>query len=234
MREIHETARIGKDCVFGCHVTVGENCILGDGVTLHENVVLYPGTVLGAGTEIFDNAVIGRPPRSAGNLVHKLCENLPPARIGEGCVIGACAVLYAGCVLGDHVLVGDGAKIREGASLDNGALVAMNCTLNHDVSIGEGSKVMDLTHLTANTILEPGVFIGVIVSSSNDNAMRLKGQEVGTANVIRIRGGAKIGSSAALLPNVEIGEHAIVGAGSVVTRDVPAHTRVMGVPARGK
>ena len=234
MKEIHESATIGKNCVFGCHVTVGENCALGDGVILHENVVLYPGTVVGAGTEIFDNTVVGRPPRSAGNLVHKLPDSFEPVRIGEGCVIGACVVLYAGSSFGNHVLIGDGAKIREGARLEDRALVAMNCTFNHDVTVSEGSKVLDLSHLTANTILERNSFVGVLVTSCNDNAMRLHGQVVGKSNVIHLHAGARIGSNATLLPNVKIGENAFVAAGSVVTKDVPDNTRVMGVPAREK
>lgn len=232
MAGIHETAEIGKNCVISSSATVGECCILGDGVVLHENVVLYPGTKVGAGTEIFDNSVIGRPPRSAGNLVHKLKDSFQPVEIGSGCVIGCDVVLYAESVLGDHVLVGDGAKIRENALLEDYALVAMNCTLNHHVTVKKGSKVMDLSHITARTVIEEGVFVAPLVSSANDNNMRLKGKEVGDAQIIRLEPGSRIGSGAILLPGVQVGEDAVVGAGAVVTRDVTAGTRVMGMPAK--
>ncbi len=234
MSGIHETAVIGANCTLPSSVTVGEGCVLGDGVVLHENVVLYPGTRVGDHTEIFDNTVIGRPPRSAGNLVHKLQDTFQPVVIGSSCVIGCGVVLYAESVLGDHVLIGDGAKIRENATLEDYALVAMNCTLNHHVTMGKGSKVMDLSHLTARTNIEDGVFIGALVASANDNAMRLKGQEVGAAVSIHLETGVKVGSGAILLPGVQVGADAIVGAGAVVTRDVSAGIRVMGMPAKEK
>lgn len=234
MAGIHETAVIGKDCVLPASATVGAHCVLGDGVVLHENVVLYPGTRVGDHTEVFDNTVIGRPPRSAGNLMHKLQDSFQPVVIGSGCVIGCGVVLYAESVLGDHVLIGDGVKIRENAHLDDYALVAMNCTFNHHVTMGKGSKVMDLTHITARTVIAENVFVGNLISSTNDNGMRLKGQEVGDANVIRLKAGSKIGSGAILLPGVQVGEDSVVGAGSVVTHDVPSGTRVMGIPAKEK
>lgn len=234
MAGIHETAVIGTGCTIPSSATVGEGCILGEGVVLHENVVLYPGTRIGNYTEIFDNTVIGRPPRSAGNLVHKLKDSFQPVEIGSGCVIGCDVVMYAECVLGDHVLIGDGAKIRENAILEDYALVAMNCTLNHHVTVKKRSKVMDLSHITARTIIEEEVFVAPLVSSANDNNMRLKGKEVGDAQIIRLESGARIGSGSILLPGVQVGADAIVGAGAVVTRDVSAGTRVMGMPAKEK
>ena len=61
--------------------------------------------------------------------------------------------------------------------------------------------------------------------------MTIKGTEVGEANIIVLKKGCKIGSGATLLPNVKVGENAIVGAGSVVTKDVPDGVTVMGIPA---
>lgn len=232
MAGIHSTAIIGEGCILPPSVTVGEGCVLGEQVLLHENVVLYPGTKVGDHTEIFDNTVIGRPPRSAGNLVHQIGNTFLPVIIGNDCVIGCDVVLYAESVLGDHVLIGDGAKIRENACLEDYVLVAMNCTLNHHVTIKKGSKVMDLSHITARTMVQENVFMGALIATSNDNKMRLKGSEVGEANIISLKTGAKIGSGAILLPGVQIGHDAIVGAGSVVTKDVPGETRVMGIPAR--
>ena len=133
-----------------------------------------------------------------------------------------------------RLLIGDGAKIRENAILEDYALVAMNCTLNHHVTVKKRSKVMDLSHITARTIIEEEVFVAPLVSSANDNNMRLKGKEVGDAQIIRLESGARIGSGSILLPGVQVGADAIVGAGAVVTRDVSAGTRVMGMPAKEK
>ena len=232
MSGIHKTAVIGADCVLPDSATVGEGCVLGDGVVLHENVVLYPGTRVGDHTEIFDNTVIGRPPRSAGNLVHKLNDTFQPVVIGSRCVIGCDVVLYAESVIRDHVLIGDGAKIRENACLKDYALVGTNCTINHHVTIGERSKIMDLSHITSRSVIEDEVFVGVAVSSANDNAMRLKGQEVSTS--LHLESRSRIGTGSILLPDKHVGKEAFVAAGAVVTHDVPAGTRVMGIPAKEK
>lgn len=231
---VDETATVGENCRIGNFVTVEKNCVLGDNVILHNNVTLYPGTRIGDGTEIFDGAVIGRPPRSSGNTVHKLAASFEPVQIGSGCVIGANAVIYAQCVLGDGVLIGDGAKIREGNVICDRALVAMNCTLNHDSMIKSRSKIMDLSHITANTLIEEDVFVGVGVISANDNAMRISGKEVGGRSQIVLGDRSRIGSAAMILPNIKVGEDALVGACALVTHDVPEGARVMGIPAKEK
>lgn len=231
---VDETAIIGANCIVGNFVSIEAGCVLGDRVIIHNNVTIYPGTKIGNDTEIFDGAVIGRPPRSSGNTVHKLASRFDPVQIGAGCVIGANAVIYAQCKLGNGVLVGDGAKIREGNVLCDHALVAMNCTLNHDSVICERAKIMDLSHITANTWIGEGVFVGVGVSSANDNAMRISGAEVGSSTRIKIEEGSRIGSAAMILPNIKIGEGALVGACALVTHDVPDGVRVMGIPAKEK
>ena len=231
---IDDSATLGKDCQIGNFTTIGPNCVLGDRVVVHNNVTLYPGTEIGDDTEIFDGAVIGRPPKSNGNLKHRLAENFKATTIGVGCIIGANAVIYIQNKIGDHVLIGDGAKIREGCFLDDYTLVAMNCTLNHDVTIKKYSKVIDLSHITANTIIEQEVFIGTLVGSANDNGMHIRGNEVGSSRHIHIKAGSRIGSHSMLLPGVTIGEDSLVAASALVTHDVPDHTRVMGIPAKEK
>lgn len=132
---------------------IGENCLIGKDVIIHHNVVLYPGTVVGDGTEIFDGAVIGRPPKGAGNLVHKLESSFDPVEIGQGCVIGSNAVIYADNKIGNNVLIGDGAMLREGCRLGNNVVFSRLCTTNHHVTIKDDAKVLDSTHITSRTII---------------------------------------------------------------------------------
>lgn len=218
-RNIESSAKIGKDCI------IGEN------VVIHANVVIYPGTKIGDGTEIFDGAVIGRPPKGAGNLVHKIEKSFEPVEIGQNCVIGSNAVIYASNKIGNNVLIGDGASLREGGVIGNNVVFSRLCTTNHHVTIKDDAKILDTTHITSRTIIEEEVFVGTGVNTTNDNRMTIKGTEVGDANIIVLKKGCKIGSGATLLPNVKVGENAIVGAGSVVTKDVPDGVTVMGIPA---
>ena len=234
MNYIDETAVIGAGCVIGNFVNIEAGCVLGDRVTIHNNVTIYPGTRIGDDTEIFDGAVIGRPPKSNGHMIHKIAADFQPTLIGKGCVIGANVVVYAQCVLGDAVLLGDGVKMREGVFVGDRALVAMNCTINHDAVLQSGVKIMDLSHLTANMLLEENAFVGVGISTANDRIMRMSGQEVGKSTQIVVGKGSRVGSAVMILPSVTIGKDAFVGASALVTKDVPDGVRVMGIPAKEK
>lgn len=211
---------------------IGDGCKVGKDVIIHHNVVIYPGTIIGDGTEIFDGAVIGRNPKGSGNLIHKLEDKYDPVIIGSGCVIGANAVIYADNKIGNNVLIGDCAQLREGCVLGDNSLVARLCTFNHHVTVKENSKIMDNTHITARTVIEENVFIGVGIASANDNNMRIKGSEVGAESIITFKKGCRIGSGAVVLPGITIGENSVVGAGSVVTKSVRDNCKVMGTPAK--
>ena len=86
--------------------------------------------------------------------------------------------------------------------------------------------------MTAYSTLEDDVFIAPCVVMTNDNFMGRTEKRKALMRGPLIRRGARIGGGAVLLPGVEIGEEAFVGAGAVVTRDVPAQTVVVGSPAR--
>lgn len=224
----------GANCTISKSAIIEDGCIIGSNVIIHHNVVLYPNTIVGDGTEIFDGAVIGRPPKGAGNLVHKIEDNFEPVKIGKDCVIGANAVIYADNKLDNNVLIGDGAQLREGCRIGKNVIVARLCTFNHHVTVKDNSKIIDTSHITARTIIEENVFIGTGVLTANDNRMTIKGSEVGENSIIHLKKGCKIGSASMILPGIVIGENAIVGAGSVVTKNVNSNIRVMGVPAKEK
>ena len=91
---------------------------------------------------------------------------------------------------------------------------------------------MDNTHITGNMTIGNHVFISVLVATTNDNAMGRDGYSEEHVKGPVIHDNVTVGAAANILPNVEIGENSIVGAGSVVTKDVPASKVVMGVPAK--
>jgi acetyltransferase-like isoleucine patch superfamily enzyme len=198
------------------------------------SAVVFDGVRLGANVRIMPGAVLGRPPVRAGAVTREPPEEAGETSIGDRTVIGCNAVVYAGVRIGADSLIGDNACIREGCTVGDRTIVAMGVTVNYDTSIGSRVKIMDNSHITGNAVIEDDVFVSALVSTTNDNAMgrRAGSTDRWTGRGPTIRRFATIGQGACLLPGVEIGPDAVVGAGAVVTKDVPSATVVMGVPAR--
>ena len=209
--------------------TKGANC------TIYEGAYIFPNVRLGDNVTVFPGAVIGRPPVSSGatSRVVKTAELLP-VTIGDHCVIGAHAVIYMDVTVGARSMICDTACVREEVRIGEQTIVAMGVTINYRTKIGNRVKIMDNSHITGNMVIEDDVFISTEVTTSNDNSMGRQppsGADWTSAGPI-IRRFATIGQGASILPGVEIGRNAIIGAGAVVTRSVPPEVVVLGVPAR--
>jgi len=233
---IHSSAVVETDMV-GSDVSVAEFAIvragvrIGNGVVIHPHVVIASGTVIGNGVEIFPGAFIGKEPKGAGATARQ-----PTFRrvvhIGDHCSIGPHAVIYYDVEIGAHTLLGDGASVREQCRIGSHCLIGRYVTVNYNTTVGDRTKIMDLTHITGNGMVGNDVFISVLVGTTNDNALGQHAYSEETIVGPTIRDGAMIGVGVSMLPRVVIGERAVVGAGSVVTKDIPADTLAMGIPAR--
>jgi acetyltransferase-like isoleucine patch superfamily enzyme len=144
----------------------------------------------------------------------------PDVKLGKGVRIFAFTNLY-GCEIGDDVKIGTFVEIQKGARIGN------RCKISSHTFICEGVE------------LEDEVFIGHNVTFINDLFPRatngdgvLQSETDWKCVPTRVMRGASIGSGATLLCGITVGEQALVGAGSVVTKDVPAFTVVAGNPAR--
>jgi acetyltransferase-like isoleucine patch superfamily enzyme len=196
-----------------------------------ESAVVYPDAVLGSDVEIGDNAVVGKRP-TLGSRSTASREELAPLVVGDGSAILACAVVFAGTRLGRGVVVGDQACVRERCDLGDGVVVGRGSLVENDVTIGARTRIQANAYVTAYSTLEDDVFIAPGVTTTNDNFMGRTKKRHDLMRGPTIRRGARIGGGAILLPGIEIGEEAFVGAGAVVLRDVPARAVVVGNPAR--
>jgi acetyltransferase-like isoleucine patch superfamily enzyme len=141
-------------------------------------------------------------------------------KLGKGVRIYGFVNLY-GCVIGANTKIGAFVEIQKGAR------------------IGRNCKISSHTFICEGVMIEDDVFVGHNTTFINDKYPRATAPGGGvateadwTVQPTLVKRGASIGSSATILCNVTIGEGAIVGAGSVVTRDVPPHAIVAGNPAR--
>lgn len=146
-------------------------------------------------------------------FVHPTAVVSPKAKIGAGTKIWAFAQVREGAVIGRNCVIGNGVYVDRG------------------VRIGHRVNIQNKALLYRNLVIENDVFIGPAVCFTNDPFPR--------ANVIRqlknkkgtVRKGASIGANACILPDLTIGKKSMVGAGAVVTKNVPDHALVRGVPA---
>jgi UDP-2-acetamido-3-amino-2,3-dideoxy-glucuronate N-acetyltransferase len=193
-------------------------------------VTIHAGTVLGSGCAIEDQAVLGKHTRlSSRSAAPRLAPE--PLVIGAGAAVCTGAVVFAGAQIGREAIVGDQAHVRERAVLGAETVVGRGSAVDNDVRIGARVRMNTLVYVTAFSVVEDDVFLGPGVLTTNDNTMAR--HPVGQRHEGAVlRRACRIGAGAVLLPGVEVGEEALVAAGAVVTRDVPARAVVIGSPAR--
>jgi len=193
--------------------------------------LVSPHTKLGKNVRIFENTIVGFQPIPMKVTKRKIQKILAETEIGDNTIIYPNTVIYAGVKIGKNCLICSNVVIREGAKIGNNCIIANGVTLNYNVTIGNGVKVMDNTHLTGNIVIEDDVFISTLVATTNDNTMGKNEGNVEYKAPIICKG-ARIGANATILPDVIIGEYAVVASGAVVTKTVPPYTKVKGIPAR--
>ena len=196
-----------------------------------DNVVIYPGTVIADGCRIADNVVLGKQPALSPRSTARR-EELPPLEVGPGTVVSTGAIVFAGTRIGARVIVGDQACVRERCVVGDDVVIGRGSLVENDTTIGALTKIQANAYVTAYSTLEDNVFIAPCVTTTNDNYMGRTEKRHALMRGPTIRRGARVGGAAVLLPGIEIGEEAFVGAGAVVLEDVPPRTVVVGNPAR--
>ena len=196
-----------------------------------DTAVVLPGTVLGEGCRILDYAVVGKQPALSPRSTAAR-EELPPLELGAGTIVSTGAVVFAGTTIGERAIVGDQACVRERCTIGDDVVIGRGSLVENDTAVGARTKIQADAYVTAYSLLEEDVFIAPCVVTANDNFMGRTERRHALRRGPTIRRGARIGAAAVLLPGVEVGEEAFVGAGAVVVKDVPPRTLVVGNPAR--
>jgi len=153
--------------------------------------------------------------------------------IGESALIRSHSVIYHGSQIGSRFETGHWVMVREQCEIGDDVSIGSGSIVEHHVKIGNGVRLHSNVFIPEYSVLEDGCWVGPNVVLTNAKYPLSK-----TAKEMlrgpHLEAGAKIGANATLLPGVRIGRNSLVGAGSVVTRTVPAGVVVVGNPARVK
>lgn len=185
---------------------------------------LYPNVHLPDDADIGPFVILGEPPRgkSPGEL---------PTWFGARPILRSHTVIYAGNRIGDDFQTGHGVLIRESNEIGSNVSIGSHTIVEHHVKIANNVRLHSNVFVPEYSILEEGCWLGpnVVITNARYPRSRTVQENLRGAHIKR---GAKIGANATLLPGIVIGENALIGAGAVVTRDVPPNAVVAGNPAR--
>ncbi len=212
---------LAPNLLLGAGVEVGKEVEIGANVVIHDRVSI------GDGARIDHGAVVGRVPRVAWHSRREPAVAMPTV-VGDGAIVCPYALIDAGARLGANAFIGDHTSIRELAMIGADVAVGYGTVVNREVELRDGVRTQSHCGIGPGVVLEEGVFLGPHVHILTGRTMNGP-QRPGPP---RLRRGCQIGGGAQILPGVEIGEEAVVGANAVVTKDVPPGVVVRGVPAR--
>ncbi len=232
--EIGPGCRISPHAVFVPADMLGtlRPIIIGARCTINAGAVLHGGTHLAPGVRVEEQVVVGCP-----EYGYAMRNTYPgagePTVVGDEVILRSGAIVYAGVAIGAAAMVGHHTLLRSQVTVGAASQLGHHLTIERECRISGGVRMSPGTHLTAATQVATGAFLGAGIRTINDKHLIWRDPDRETdLTPPRFCEGCKVGSGSTILAGVIIGARSLVGAGSVVTCDVPPHAIAYGVPAR--
>jgi acetyltransferase-like isoleucine patch superfamily enzyme len=184
----------------------------------------YGINTIGEGAQIFEPVTLGFPSR---DKIGK--TGFTGTIIGVNAIIRSGTIIYCDVIIGDNFQSGHNVMIREKTRIGNRVSIGTATVIEGDTTIGNEVSLQSMVYIPTDTVIGDNVFIGPNTVLTND---RYPPTGIGGLKGPQIMDGAAIGANVTLLPGVCIGEGALVAAGAIVTRNVPAHKLAIGTPAK--
>lgn len=191
--------------------------------TIAKTAVIHPNVRLGRGVVVEDFCVIGCPARGEA-------PGASETVVGDGAVIRSHTVIYAGNRIGKNFQTGNKVNLREANTIGDDVSIGTLSVVEHHVTIENGVRIHSQVFVPEYTVLKKGAWIGpqaVFTNATYPNSPDAKRNLAGPV----VEEDARVGANATILPGVTIGKNSLVGAGSVVVKDVAPDSVVAGNPA---
>lgn len=188
------------------------------------------------GVWVSDFAAIGSLPMATLANRRPITERIRPGRINSGTVVHDFASIYAGSFIGRDCLVGCHATVREDTRIGNRCVIGVGADIQYGVTVADDVRILNQAQIAGGSSIGRGSFIGPGVQTANDPHVARHGlEEYRNRGQVGVTIGefVFVGVGAILLPGVSIGDHAIIAAGAVVTRDVRPDTMIVAPGVRG-
>jgi len=234
-----------KNLDFGKTTEIGFEAYVQEGAKIGKNVKIGPYATVLSASIIEDNCligshcVIGHPSRlqlqrsdfsAASPKVKDFIVKEAVSKIGEDSIIRSGSIIYNHVSIGERLRTGHNVLIRENVTIGENCVIGTHAILDGYARVGGDSMIQSQCYITQSVSIGNGVFVAPgCIFMDNKRIILGEGLErIKVEDYVRIGGGTKI------LPGVTIGKYALIGAGSVVTQDVPSMAVAFGLPAKVK
>jgi acetyltransferase-like isoleucine patch superfamily enzyme len=209
---------------FNNKFTLGKNVVIGKNVRIGDGTIIYDNVEIGDNSVIANDCVLGEPLNS---YYHEKQYQNPNTIIGSGALIRSHSIIYAGSTFGENFQTGHRVTIRENCHFGKNCSVGTLSDVQGHCRLGNYCRLHSNVHIGQKSHIGDFVFIYPYVVLTNDPTPPSDlciGPTIGNYS--------QIATMSVILPGVKIGEHALVGAGSIVTKDVADFSLFVGNPAK--
>lgn len=221
---VADSAIIGEGVELGWNTIIEENVVIGKNTYIDCNCVVREGTEIGEDSFIGSNCIIGE---YQNDFVYIRKKDNYKLSIGKNCLIRSGSIIYSNSTIGDDFQTGHQVTIREKSIIGNNVSVGTLSDIQGTCEIGNYVRLHSNVHIGQLSSISDYVWIFPYVVLTNDPTPPSE-KFIG----VKVNSFAVIATGSILLPGVEIGQDALVGAGAVVTKDVSGYMVAVGNPAK--